>query len=72
MDDEVLIEAVNTMLTCAPGECAKESACLLGAKQVKDWLALYGEHQSVMTPEHEPDPDEVMHYAPSCWEWSGC
>lgn len=67
--DSELTAALNTMLTCAPHECSRESACLLVAKQMRDWLALYQPH--VLPPQPEPDPGEVTDYAPS-WEWPGC
>ena len=67
MDDEVLIEAVNTMLTCAPGECAKESACLAVAKYVQQQIAIRQPH--VIAPEIEP----LAVTAPvPTWECPGC
>lgn len=72
MGDESLIEAINTMLCCTPLECSKESHCLLVAKKLRDLLELHQPHEIAPEPDPDLDPDDVMHYAPTCWEWSGC
>ncbi len=67
MGDEALIEALNVVLTCAPGECGREAACLTVALKLRDLLAIHQPH--VIAP--EPEPLAVTAPVPT-WECPGC